>query len=173
MTSLQSGISRFVIVKTIFYLLIFTVGIGVWIWQNNKKWEDAWQTQTRSGSSVTLCTDTEGKTCFDLEIARTPAQREYGLMNRTGMNLGSGMIFIFDRDDSYRFWMKNTPIPLDILRVSSTGQIVDIQTALPCTSDPCQTYTPIGSAKYVIELNAGISKIASISTWSIFHFLDK
>ena len=35
---------------------------------------------------------------LQLEVARTEAQREYGLMNRTSMPLHHGMIFVFDGD---------------------------------------------------------------------------
>jgi len=42
-----------------------------------------------------ICTD---KTCFDIEIADTPAEREYGLMNRTSMPELSGMLFVFEQE---------------------------------------------------------------------------
>ncbi len=174
MSSLQSGMSRFLIIKTVIYMLIFAVVIGIRLYQkSDNQTENTWLTATWTGSTQTICLANQEERCFDLEIARTPAQREYGLMNRTGMNLDSGMIFVFDHDDIYSFWMKSTLIPLDMLRVSSTGQIVDIQTALPCTDDPCPSYRPIGTARYVVELNAGIAQLMHITTWSMLHLLDK
>lgn len=174
MSSLQSGMSRFFIIKTVIYMLIFAVGIGIWIYQRSgNQTANTWLTATWTWSVQTVCLTNQEERCFDLEIARTPAQRESGLMYRSTMDLSSGMIFVFDKDDIYPFWMKNTLIPLDMLRVSSTGQIVDIQTALPCTDDPCPSYTPIGTARYVIELNAGIAQLMHITTWSMLHLLDK
>ncbi|MDR0650181.1 MAG: DUF192 domain-containing protein [Candidatus Peribacteria bacterium] len=70
----------------------------------------------------------------------------------------AGMLFIFDQEDHHSFWMKNTLIPLDILRLHSGLQIVDIQQAQPCEADPCPSYLPSSSAQYVLELNQGISK---------------
>ncbi|MDR2415078.1 MAG: DUF192 domain-containing protein [Candidatus Peribacteria bacterium] len=74
----------------------------------------------------------------------------------------AGMLFIFDQEDMYSFRMKDTRIPLDILRLSSGLQIVDIQQAQPCKADPCPSYIPSSKAQYVLELNQGISKKNSI-----------
>jgi len=64
------------------------------------------------------------------EVARTEAQRERGLMFRTSLADGKGMIFIFDKDDLLAFWMKNTKLPLSLAYISSDGtirQIVDLE----------------------------------------------
>lgn len=50
------------------------------------------------------------------------------------------MLFIFDKQDRYTFWMKNTLIPLDMIRIDQDKKIVDIQSAKPCTTDICETY---------------------------------
>jgi uncharacterized membrane protein (UPF0127 family) len=65
----------------------------------------------------------------------------------------AGMLFLFDHSDTYSFRMKNTLIPLDMLRLSPDLQIVDIQEAQPCTADPCPSYLPQAQAQYVLELN--------------------
>lgn len=171
MSSLQSGLSRFFGIKTAVYVLIFAVAIALWIYQKPHT-TNTRLTQQRIDGTVQVCGDNDLQKCFDLEVAHTEYQREYGLMNRTGMALSSGMIFVFDTGGMYPFWMKNTLIPLDMLRVSETGLVVDIQTALPCTDDPCESYTPKERAKYVIELNAGISELLSIKIWTILHLKD-
>ncbi len=48
------------------------------------------------------------------ELARTPEQREVGLMFRQAMGANEGMLFAFERDGQQCFWMKNTLIPLAI-----------------------------------------------------------
>jgi uncharacterized membrane protein (UPF0127 family) len=64
------------------------------------------------------------------EIARTEVERERGLMFRTSLEDGKGMLFIFDRDERLSFWMKNTRIPLSLAYISSDGtirQIVELE----------------------------------------------
>jgi uncharacterized protein len=81
-------------------------------------------------------------TCFFIEIADTPEERQLGLMNRTFMPELSGMLFVFQQPGQYNFWMKNTLIPLDMIWIDAQNKIVDIQQATPCTADPCPTYNP-------------------------------
>jgi uncharacterized membrane protein (UPF0127 family) len=52
------------------------------------------------------------------------------------------MLFKFDEPKKHTFWMKNTLIPLDMIRADSDLNIVDIQTAQPCISNTCETYVP-------------------------------
>ena len=54
-----------------------------------------------------------------LELAATPAARQKGLMNRYDLGKGEGMLFVWQGEDYRSFWMKNTPISLDILFFSS------------------------------------------------------
>ena len=60
------------------------------------------------------------------EIARTPEQRNHGFMERKNIPDGTGMIFIFEKDQILSFWMKNTPHPLSIAFIDSHGKIRDI-----------------------------------------------
>ena len=93
-----------------------------------------------------------------LEVAKTDAQRERGLMNRTQLPPHTGMIFVFDNDADVAFWMKNTLIPLDMVFVAANGQVRRIYANVPVV-DPKLPDDRIplepGKAKYVIELAAG------------------
>ena len=51
---------------------------------------------------------------INAELAATPEQREIGLMFRTSMPAGDGMLFVFERPSKQCFWMKNTLIPLSV-----------------------------------------------------------
>ncbi|MDR0860369.1 MAG: DUF192 domain-containing protein [Candidatus Peribacteria bacterium] len=70
----------------------------------------------------------------------------------------AGMLFVFPDEATHSFRMKNTLIPLDMLRLNTDFQIVDIQETEPCTADPCPSYLPAEKAQYVLELNQGSSK---------------
>ena len=98
-----------------------------------------------------------GDRCFMVELARTQAEQEKGLMYRSSMEEQSGMLFIFPKSDFYDFRMKNTLIPLDMLRIDDQLNVVKIITAQPCTADPCPVYKPEIFANYVLEINAGMA----------------
>jgi uncharacterized membrane protein (UPF0127 family) len=67
----------------------------------------------------------------------------------------AGMLFIFPQEEVRSFWMKNTYIPLDIIFVDASREIVTIQSnTQPLSTEPVPSYKP---AKYVIEVNAGFT----------------
>lgn len=134
--------------------------------------------QERKGDSLSVSTLSGSvicfqQHCFDIEIADTESKREYGLMNRTSLSGQSGMLFVFDHADTYAFWMKNTKIPLDMIWLDHDGRVVDVQTAVPCTSDPCPVYTPAHSGLYVLELNAGSAHAIGLITGSMMTIYKK
>lgn len=86
-----------------------------------------------------ICGDNQ---CFLVELAKTPEERQKGLMYRKYMAENNGMLFIFNHSDIYNFWMKDTRIPLDILWIDENFKIVKVLTAEPCITDPCPTYQP-------------------------------
>jgi uncharacterized membrane protein (UPF0127 family) len=101
--------------------------------------------------------------CFVVEVADTLEKRTKGLMDRESLAQDKGMLFIFDKEEEYSFWMKNTLIPLDIIWINKDKQVVDIEKNVqPCQTDPCLRYSPDQKAKYVLELNAGQSDQAQI-----------
>jgi uncharacterized membrane protein (UPF0127 family) len=94
--------------------------------------------------------------CFNIEIAESSEKRSRGLMYRENLDQNSGMLFIFDQEKEYSFWMKNTLIPLDIIWLNKDMEVVYIEENVqPCKKDPCRRYKPNKLAKYVLELNAG------------------
>lgn len=92
---------------------------------------------------------------FKVELASTDSQRERGLSNRTELGTESGMLFVFPESAVHSFWMKDTLIPLDIIWINE-GKIVEMATLDPQTDETIPQYTPKNSAKYVLEINAGL-----------------
>jgi len=98
-----------------------------------------------------------GNNCFDVEIAQTSTQRERGLMGRRELGENKGMLFVFNKEGSYSFWMKNTLIPLDIIWIDSNGKAVFIsENTQPCQRLICPSINPPDKAKFVLEINANV-----------------
>lgn len=94
-------------------------------------------------------------TSINIEIAETAEARTRGLMNRRSLSLNEGMLFIFEEVDTLSFWMRNTPIPLDMIFVDPDSEIVNIVKRTTPLSD--ENYTSTAPAKYVIEVRAGFT----------------
>ena len=92
---------------------------------------------------------------IDVEIADTEDKRHTGLMFRERMEENQGMLFIFPGEEPQGFYMKNTIIPLDIIFITSKGQIVKIyRHTTPFSEQDLPSIKPI---RYVVEVNAGFS----------------
>ena len=63
---------------------------------------------------------------FRVEIADTDPARAQGLMHRRELAPDHGMLFVFDRPHTITMWMKNTPLPLDMIFIGSDGTVVDL-----------------------------------------------
>jgi hypothetical protein len=93
------------------------------------------------------------KHAVDAEVAATREARTRGLMWRTSLAEGTGMLFIFPEEDWLNFWMKNTLIPLDMIFISKERVIVGIVAqAEPKTLSP---RGPEAKATYVLEVPGG------------------
>ncbi|MBT3393088.1 MAG: DUF192 domain-containing protein [Elusimicrobiaceae bacterium] len=97
-------------------------------------------------------------TIIKAEIAKTPAEREKGLMYHKSLKADEGMLFVFDEQDFRMFWMKNTFIDLDFLFISDEKTINNISHNISRTFE----YTPdeqiprvLGIGQYVLEVPAG------------------
>lgn len=105
---------------------------------------------------------TEGdKVEFSLEIAKTEAKREKGLMYRNSMKKDHGMLFIFDKPEVVNFWMKHTHIALDMVFIGEDFKIVHIEKHTePCpeTALNCPLYSSEFPVKYVLEIDADLAR---------------
>lgn len=87
-----------------------------------------------------------------VEIARTPAEKTKGLMNRDSLPEGQGMLFVFQEGERSGFWMKDTRIPLSVAFIAGDGTILDIQDMEPYSLDIHNTDKPY---MYGLEVNQG------------------
>lgn len=96
----------------------------------------------------------DGAPAIRAEVARRPDQRARGLMQRTELAAGEGMIFLFPGRSTVGFWMKGTLIPLSIAYVDG-DRVVSVHEMTPCTADPCPDYPPAGPYTAAVEAPGG------------------
>jgi uncharacterized protein len=94
----------------------------------------------------------DGERSFTIEIADDPGERARGLMFRTDMPDDRGMLFVFETTQPVAFWMKNTPMPLDMVFIEPDGTIASIQKGEPFSEATVSTLTPV---RFVLELKHG------------------
>jgi len=94
-----------------------------------------------------------GTHSFRVEVARTPQEQARGLMFRTELGPDEGMIFPRDPPDYASFWMKNTPLPLDIIFIGPDGRINNI--AAMTTPYSLESVSSAGLAAAVLEIPGG------------------
>ncbi len=97
-----------------------------------------------------------------VEVAATPAQQSLGLMYRKDLGASAGMLFVFDTTVEHSFWMKNTPLPLDMIFLGEDRTIVGIvKNTVPFTTTSRSVGVP---SRYVLEVNAGFSDKHGVKT---------
>ena len=96
-----------------------------------------------------------------MEVADTPAKRELGLQYRRELADDRGMLFLFPSEQIQSFWMKNTPIPLDMIFIGSDRRIVGIiEQTIPFSTDSVSVSAP---SQFVLEIKGGLSRLKGIA----------
>ena len=86
------------------------------------------------------------------EIAEKTEDRNHGFMERKNIPDGTGMLFVFERDQILSFWMKNTPHPLSIAYIDSKGKIRNIYDMTPYS---LSSIVSTVSVRYALEVPQG------------------
>lgn len=103
---------------------------------------------------------------FTLEVASSSLELQRGLMGRTHLTDTEGMLFVFDREELWAVWMKDTLIDLDAVWIDSSGTVVHVETMpveLGLMDSQLSIYSPTVPCLYVIELKAGLAARAGIT----------
>lgn len=103
---------------------------------------------------IDLVVDRGGKAmAFRVELAASPEAQAKGLMFRTELGDDEGMLFPSVVPEPRSFWMKNTPLSLDIIFVGADGRISNIA----ANTEPysLDSVSSSGFASAVLELRAG------------------
>lgn len=106
-------------------------------------------------SSVVLAQTIElrlGQASYQIEIAKTSAQRQRGLMHRQHLSPRQGMLLVYPQAGDHRIWMKNMLITLQVYWIDENFTVVGMQRLQPCSGSPCPVYSVESDTRYVLEL---------------------
>jgi uncharacterized membrane protein (UPF0127 family) len=93
-----------------------------------------------------------GERRIEVEIADETHERTQGLMFRQDLPQDRGLLFVFERTGRLAFWMKNTPLPLDLVFIAENGRVAAIRQGEPFSET---SISPPNPARFVLELNRG------------------
>lgn len=102
-----------------------------------------------------------GVRAFSVEMAVSAADLSRGLMFRTELPDGRGMLFDFKQEQIITMWMKNTPLPLDMIFIRGDGVVVRVAEQ---TTPFSITTIPSGApARAVLEVIGGTARKQGIA----------
>ncbi len=103
---------------------------------------------------IDVTVEVDGKPItFASELAASPQEQQKGLMFRTELGDFEGMLFPYGSAAQLSFWMKNTPLELDIIFIGPDGKILNIGKGVPYQESP--SVNSAGLAIGVLELRGG------------------
>ena len=114
-------------------------------------------------ATITFHLDNSKSIMLICDVADSIFAKTKGLMYRSSLPDGRGMLFPFLFSWYRVFWMKNVTIPLDILFISNDFRVVKICEASANTNMLHKAYWAYGFFKYVVECNRGFCRKHNIS----------
>lgn len=108
-------------------------------------------------------------------VADTAASRKKGLSKKTSIPLNEGMLFVFENPGDYGIWMKDMKLAIDIIWLDEGKKIIGIAKNVPPEHGKKENqlivYKSGGIAKYVLEINAGLSALNNLQNGDIANFI--
>ena len=118
------------------------------------------------------------ETDFLVELAVEPEERIRGLSGRAALSPGTGMLFVYDIESRFRFWMREMEFPLDIVWIGAGCQVVDISVNVPppepgTSLADLPRYSPGVPALYVLEINGGEAEALGLGVGDPVEFREE
>lgn len=113
-----------------------------------------------------------GNQILNVEVADTYESRANGLMGRTELAEGEGMLFVYKKPERLVFWMKNTLIPLSIAFFDEDKTVINILDMDPPIGKTLLRYRSTAPALYALEVPQGWFEEHGIAVGDKFSFLD-
>ncbi len=112
-------------------------------------------------SDIKILTSEGKNLIFRVELAQTENQKRIGLMFRSTITSGTGMLFLFNDVRERAFWMKNTWAPLDIIFIREDGVIHNIH--YNAEPNSLERISSGGEVQHVLEIGGGEAMRQGIS----------
>jgi uncharacterized membrane protein (UPF0127 family) len=88
-------------------------------------------------------------------LADEETERQQGLTGVSDLGDFDGMLFSWEEETTTGFWMKDTPIALDLFFFNGEGELIDQTSLEPCSAEPCPVFVADGLFRWVLEAPAG------------------
>jgi len=127
--------------------------------------------RTRSYADVRI-----GNATVRAEVADNLVKQMLGLMGRSSLAEGDGMLFPLDQEGYPKFWMVGMTMPIDVIYLGSDNTVVDVKSDVQpfSLSNMDTTFVPARKAMYVLEVSAGFVKKHAIKVGAKADFgLDR
>lgn len=112
--------------------------------------------------------------CVGVEVAADASARSRGLMFREGLGPDRGMLFVFEEEGRYGFWMKNMRFPLDLIWIGSDRSVRAVSGNVPpCGEGACASVAPAAPVRYVLEVDSGFARLHGIAAGDRVSFLSE
>lgn len=105
---------------------------------------------------------------ISVTLAQTNEEITRGLGGRDGLKKNEGMLFVFNKPDVYKFWMKDMKFSIDIVWIEN-NKVVFIHKSVSPDTYPT-TFSPTQPAGLVLELPSGFCDTHSVSVGDSFFF---
>jgi len=167
MKELSKNAKSAIIISTIFVLAIVFLSFFA-IGRSNKAIEAFEMSETirpkfgTASVSIIPKGEENPKVFFEVEVAKTPEERSYGLSFVKSLPEHKGMIFLYNIPNKASFWMKNTFIPLDIIFVDENMEITQIKRSAKPHDESIVTSEK--NIVAVLEINARLARKLGIKS---------
>lgn len=109
-------------------------------------------TTNQVGERLTLVT-ASGRHDIRIEVADSDEKKQVGLMFRTSLDDGYGMLFPYPKPQEISMWMRNTYVSLDMVFIRADGIVHRVERNTEPMSE--KIIASNGPAAAVLELKAG------------------
>lgn len=91
-----------------------------------------------------------GDRSYVVDVASSDEEKMEGLQNVEELPENKGLLFIYDYPETVDFWMKDTPVSLDIVFINEFYEVISVATGEPFSEE----FITEDNVLYVLEVNA-------------------